>query len=439
MGFMPPEQLFNRQLTAASDLYGLGATIISLLTGTDSTDISQLMDSDYKLHFRHLIPPMERGWLNWLEKMVEPNPRDRYKSAASARTALESLDVSTLPKLRLNKRSLELKASVWGERLTGSIEVTNPIPNTILTGKWSVAPHPKDPPHTPYDHSWISFSEREFTGNHIECQIHVDTSKLEADKTYHRQIVLETNSDTEKEDIVLEITTAPPPTFKLTRSFIFTNLGFISLFIFPSLLAAKYQDVRWTIFWLIFWSFPVMVAGDKITMIGSKNLQFNRVKVVLLTAWIILAFWIGLFTLIFGLATFFFQGVGVKIAGILMIISVQFHFLYVISLIPCGLLLLYVDNWLKVVFSKEKAAKIGLLMLGFSLILSTIPRHLIYIYAHPESFSLGAILPAAAIGAIAFLITGIPLLNLAIIQPTLLIRKYRKAKPNLIQTADERR
>ena len=28
LGFMPPEQIFNRQLTEASDLYGLGMTLI---------------------------------------------------------------------------------------------------------------------------------------------------------------------------------------------------------------------------------------------------------------------------------------------------------------------------------------------------------------------------------------------------------------------------
>ena len=38
LGFMPPEQLFNHQLTKASDLYGLGVTLICLLTGVRSVD-----------------------------------------------------------------------------------------------------------------------------------------------------------------------------------------------------------------------------------------------------------------------------------------------------------------------------------------------------------------------------------------------------------------
>ena len=62
LGFMPPEQLFNREITKASDLYGLGATLICLLTGTKSVDIGSLIDANYYIRFRHLVPPLQRGW-----------------------------------------------------------------------------------------------------------------------------------------------------------------------------------------------------------------------------------------------------------------------------------------------------------------------------------------------------------------------------------------
>ena len=45
LGFMAPEQMFNRPLTPASDLYGLGATLICLLSRTPSTAIGQLVES----------------------------------------------------------------------------------------------------------------------------------------------------------------------------------------------------------------------------------------------------------------------------------------------------------------------------------------------------------------------------------------------------------
>ncbi|MBR8826390.1 MAG: protein kinase [Gomphosphaeria aponina SAG 52.96 = DSM 107014] len=225
MGFMPPEQLFNRQLTLASDLYGLGATLICLLTGTKSTDIGSLVDSNYRFHFRHLIPPQERGWLNWLEKMVEPNFNDRYPSAAEALAALKPLDVHQLPKVRLSQNWLELTASQWGEKLTATIQVSNPIPNTILSGRWEVAPHPSDPPHTPYDHSWISFEPQKFAANYAECEITIDTSKLLPEQIYQRQIILQSNAS-ENSAINLQVITASLQVNQIPNKF---SLGVIFL------------------------------------------------------------------------------------------------------------------------------------------------------------------------------------------------------------------
>ena len=209
MGFMPPEQMFNRQLTEASDLYGLGTTLISLLTGTKSVDVGNLIDANYSIHFRHLVPPLQQGWMNWLETMVAPRIQDRYKSAADALGVLKSLDVSRLPKVRIERDRLKFTATEYGEILTRAIVISNPIPDTILTGRWEVAPHPNDPPHTPYDHSWIFFEPQAFESNNIKCKIRVDTQKLLASKTYKRQIILRANSEPETHTIELQVTTAP--------------------------------------------------------------------------------------------------------------------------------------------------------------------------------------------------------------------------------------
>jgi serine/threonine protein kinase len=223
LGFMPPEQLFNRELSAASDLYGLGVTLICLLTGTKSVDIGNLIDNNYRLHFRHLVPPLQRGWLNWLEKMVEPRPQDRYPDAAAAIAALKPIDVSRLPKVRLERNHLEFTASEYGEKLTQIISISNPIPDTVLSGRWEVAPHPSDSPHTPYDHDWISFQSQKFEGNLAQCEITVDTSKLLSDRTYTRQILLHTNSSPDTHTLTLQLQTAP--LIKLQK------MGFGSLFI----------------------------------------------------------------------------------------------------------------------------------------------------------------------------------------------------------------
>ncbi|GGA11176.1 hypothetical protein CYANOKiyG1_24140 [Okeania sp. KiyG1] len=153
MGFMSPEQMFNRRLTTASDLYSLGATLICLLTGIKSGDIGNLIDANYRIIFRHLIPPLQRGWINWLEKMAEPKYTDRYQNAEVALATLQPLDVNRLPKVRISQENLEFTGNIWGEKLTKTITVSNPIPETILSGRWEVAPHVSDPPHTPYYHS----------------------------------------------------------------------------------------------------------------------------------------------------------------------------------------------------------------------------------------------------------------------------------------------
>src|SRR4028118_837232 len=231
MGFMPPEQMFNRKLTKASDLYGLGITLICLLTGTKSADVGNLVDANYGIHFRHLVPPLQQGWMNWLERMVASRIQDRYQSAADALTALQSLDVSSLPKVRIERDRIQLISTKYGEILTQTIAISNPIPDTMICGRWEVAPHPNDPPHTPYDHSWISFEPEAFESNNIQCQIAVDTSQLLASKTYNRQIILRANSEPETHTIELQVTTSALPVPQKTNALSVRRLAFMCSFI----------------------------------------------------------------------------------------------------------------------------------------------------------------------------------------------------------------
>ncbi|UBF29190.1 protein kinase [Kovacikia minuta CCNUW1] len=208
LGFMPPEQLFNRQLTEASDLYGLGVTLICLLTNTKSTNVGNLIDITYRVNFRSLVPKLSAGWVSWLEKMVEPRVEDRYPNAIEA---LASLPIYPLrsPEARLNQSSLDLIATRPGERLFHTIEISNSVPKTILEGTWEVAPHPSDPPHCPSSHSWISFHPLVFQGNQTECRITVDTTKLMRNKTFNRKILLHTNTLEQTYTLELRVKTAP--------------------------------------------------------------------------------------------------------------------------------------------------------------------------------------------------------------------------------------
>jgi len=208
LGFMPPEQLFNRQLTEASDLYGLGVTLICLLTGTKSTDVGNLIDITYKVNFRHLVPKLSTGWVKWLEKMVEPRLKDRYSNAAEALAALPIYPMRS-PEAKLSQISLDLVATKPGEKLFHTIEINNSVPETLLEGSWEVAPHPSDPPHCPSSHSWISFHPLIFQGNQTECQIVIDTNKLMKNKTFSRKILLHTNTLQKTYSLDLHIRTAP--------------------------------------------------------------------------------------------------------------------------------------------------------------------------------------------------------------------------------------
>ncbi|NEO98406.1 MAG: serine/threonine protein kinase [Symploca sp. SIO2E9] len=211
IGFMAPEQLFNRQLSEASDLYGLGATLICLLTGTPSTAISNLIDDDYRLNFKHLVPKLSLRWIEWLENMVAMKAKNRFPDAKTALAALEPIYVNRLPELKLSQSCLEFKAKKLGEKLTKTIRISNSVPDTILKTSWQVASHLSDPPHTPHFHAWINFDKSEFVSNNSLCKITVDTNKLIACGVYERQLLIHTNSQPEIQVLKVKVKTATLP------------------------------------------------------------------------------------------------------------------------------------------------------------------------------------------------------------------------------------
>jgi serine/threonine protein kinase len=83
-GYMAPEQ-FRGQAVAATDLYGLGATVLFLLTHRSPSDLPQ---ERLKISFRSRIQVSE-GFADWLEKMLEPDVEDRFTSAKEALAALQ--------------------------------------------------------------------------------------------------------------------------------------------------------------------------------------------------------------------------------------------------------------------------------------------------------------------------------------------------------------
>jgi len=82
-GYMAPEQ-FRGQAVPATDLYGLAATLLFLLTWRSPSELPQ---HRLKLSFRSRVQVSD-FFADWLEKMLEPDAEDRF---ASAQEALQTL------------------------------------------------------------------------------------------------------------------------------------------------------------------------------------------------------------------------------------------------------------------------------------------------------------------------------------------------------------
>jgi serine/threonine protein kinase len=83
-GYMAPEQCRGAAVPA-SDLYGLGATILYLLTHRSPADLPQ---ARLKLNFRDHVN-IAPHFADWLETMLEPDTADRFASATIALQALQ--------------------------------------------------------------------------------------------------------------------------------------------------------------------------------------------------------------------------------------------------------------------------------------------------------------------------------------------------------------
>ena len=96
-GFIPPEAYYGRNLSEASDLYSLGVTLICLLTNTRSLHVSRLLDENNLFDLGEVTTQLNPKFIDWLEKMVEPNQKKRFPNAEVALAALKSIQFVTQP------------------------------------------------------------------------------------------------------------------------------------------------------------------------------------------------------------------------------------------------------------------------------------------------------------------------------------------------------
>ena len=98
-GYMAPEQLHGSAMPA-SDLFGLGSTVLFLLTGRSP---SELPHRELKIDFRSRVTATP-AFASWIERMVEPAPERRFASAHLAFVALR--DGISKPKVRQSRTRL---------------------------------------------------------------------------------------------------------------------------------------------------------------------------------------------------------------------------------------------------------------------------------------------------------------------------------------------
>lgn len=218
--YMAPEQRGNRRLRNGTDLYGLGMTLLGLLLQRRSPDLAKLLQPDGRVNFQAGVPPqVSLQFIDWLSTMIHPAYTSRFLNAEMALAALEPIPMQRFPEVVLSPTELSLRSQQFGDMLQATVAISNPVPDTLLQGHWSLTP-PSDSsnPSPPGSSSsgWLRFKPNKFQGNRVGCQITVDTSKLLANQTYTRQIWLHANSAEKLHPLTLTIETAalklyPPP------------------------------------------------------------------------------------------------------------------------------------------------------------------------------------------------------------------------------------
>lgn len=152
-GYMPPEQ-FRGQVSPASDLYALGATLLYLAIHKTPDQLPQSrMKIDLTAH-THFSGP----FITWLDKLLEPMEEDRFQQAKAAALALKQpgrllsqknptavvvtpqvTDANVLPAI---SRPANARSVV--ERSPHSLSITIPIPEKP---NQQVPTIPKEPTH----------------------------------------------------------------------------------------------------------------------------------------------------------------------------------------------------------------------------------------------------------------------------------------------------
>ncbi len=89
VSYTAPEQQVSEDSTL-SDLYGLGATLLHLLTGQEPDGFYRLADHEFRLQIQE-VPGLSPDLVPIIEKLTNPHPEQRFTSAAAVVEVLQQL------------------------------------------------------------------------------------------------------------------------------------------------------------------------------------------------------------------------------------------------------------------------------------------------------------------------------------------------------------
>ncbi len=93
-GYAPEEQMMRGKVSPSSDLYAVGATALTLLTGKDASTIYNSATASWEWR-KYLNVSPELGTI--FDRLLQHNPQRRYQSAAEVIAVLPAIGSYTLP------------------------------------------------------------------------------------------------------------------------------------------------------------------------------------------------------------------------------------------------------------------------------------------------------------------------------------------------------
>jgi tetratricopeptide (TPR) repeat protein/tRNA A-37 threonylcarbamoyl transferase component Bud32 len=110
--YMSPEQVENKELTPASDIYSLGLVLYQMVTGTQAFDAATPLSTAVRrikedpVPPRSLVPDLDRRWESIILKSLARDPKDRFQNGDEVADALRGSSAIQPSAIRLTSRDV---------------------------------------------------------------------------------------------------------------------------------------------------------------------------------------------------------------------------------------------------------------------------------------------------------------------------------------------